>query len=181
MTQWPEGRARHGGIDELPLPEGPGRLWLCGKHAVGPSHEGLMAEVGLDVIVCLCESPEIAERYPSYVHWLEAEAGPEGSAIWFPIPDLHAPSADLALPFLDELRDHLRLGRRVLMHCGAGFGRTGTMAAALLMRMGMSRNDAVAAVSQARPSAGPEVGAQSDLLIDLASELQRPTRNCGSE
>lgn len=170
MTQWPRGRSRHGGIDELPLPEGPGRLWLCGKHAVGPDHEALMAEVGADLIVCLCEPAELAERYPGYVDWLSAQRRPGGRAIWFPIPDLHAPPADRARPFLGELRDRVRLGRRLLMHCGAGFGRTGTMAAALLMQMGTSRDDAVAAVAQARPAAGPEVGAQADLLEDLALE-----------
>lgn len=174
MTQWPRGRSRHGGIDELPLPEGPGRLWLCGKHAVGPDHLAVMAEVDADLIVCLCEPAELAERYPAYVDWLAAEGRPGGCAIWFPIPDLHAPPADRVRPFLGELRGRVRLGHRLLMHCGAGWGRTGTMAAALLMHMGMSRDESVAAVARARPAAGPEVGAQADLLDDLALEPHRP-------
>ena len=169
MTPWPRGRARHGGIDELPLPEGPGHLWLCGKHAVGPDHLALMAEVGADLVVCLCEPSELADRYPGYVEWLEAERRPGGKAIWFPIPDLHAPRVERVRPLLEQLGDSVRLGRRMLMHCGAGFGRTGTLAVALLMHMGVPLDDAVSAVRQARPRAGPEVGAQGDLLADLAS------------
>ena len=170
MTHWPRGRSRHGGIDELPLPEGPGRLWMCGKQAVGPDHEAVMADIGADLIVCLCEPAELAERYPAYVDWLSAERRPGGDAIWFPIPDLHAPPAERVRPFLEELSERVRLGRRVLMHCGAGFGRTGTVAAALLMHMGVSRDEAVAAVGKARPAAGPEVGAQTELLAELALE-----------
>ena len=41
-----------GGIHEIPLPPtAAGRLWLCGKHAIGPDPEGLMDEVGADVVV----------------------------------------------------------------------------------------------------------------------------------
>lgn len=128
-----------------------------------------MAEVGADLVVCLCERDELADRYPGYVTWLASEAGSGGKAIWFPIPDLHAPPVARVRPFLDQLRDSLRTGRRLLMHCGAGIGRTGTMAAALLMHMGTPHTDAVSAVGEARPMAGPEVGAQTDLLISLAA------------
>lgn len=169
MTRWPTGRARHGGIDELRLPVGPGRLWLCGKHAIGPDHAGAMAETGADLIVCLCERPELTDRYPAYVEWLELQSGPDGEAIWFPIPDLHAPSPDRVRPFLEQLAEHLQSGRSLLMHCGAGIGRAGTMAAALLMHMGISHENALSAVASARPMAGPEVGAQTQLLALLAS------------
>ena len=174
MTQWPSGRARHGGIDELTLPDGSGRLWLCGKHAVGPDHQTAMAEVGADLVVCLCERDELVDRYPGYVEWLGAQAGSGGEAIWFPIPDLHAPPVERVRPFLDQLRDSLRAGRRLLMHCGAGIGRTGTMAAALLMHMGVPHADAISAVGEARPMAGPEVGAQTELLASLAATAEGP-------
>jgi protein-tyrosine phosphatase len=164
---WPVERSVDGGVDEIPLPRGPGRLWLCGKHFVGDDPELALAAVDADRIVCLCEPSELAARYPVYVAWLETEGN--SKAIAFPIPDLHAPELDAALPFLDQLVDLLAGGQVLLMHCGAGIGRAGTMAAALLIRMGSERTVAVDTVARSRPMAGPEAGAQSELLVALAA------------
>ncbi len=120
-------------------------------------------------IVCLCERHELEERYPNYIAWLTRES--EARAIWFPIPDVHAPGIDAAVPFLETLRAQVVLGEGLVMHCGAGIGRSGTMAAALLMSMGADRLAATAAVAEHRPMAGPEVGAQESLLVDLAAHL----------
>jgi len=128
-----------------------------------------MAETGADLIVCLCERPELIDRYPAYVEWLELQSGPDGQALWFPVPDLHAPSLERVRPFLEQLSEHVQAGRSLLMHCGAGIGRTGTMAVALLMHMGIPHDDALSTVARARPMAGPEVGAQTQLLALLAS------------
>ena len=132
-----------------------------------------MVETGADMIVCLCERPELTDRYPAYVEWLELQARPDGQAVWFPIPDLHAPSLERVRPFLDELGGHVQAGRSLLMHCGAGIGRTGTMAAALLMHMGIPHEEALSNVASARPMAGPEVGAQTQLLALLESASRR--------
>lgn len=128
-----------------------------------------MAETGTDLIVCLCERPELIDRYPAYVEWLELQNHPDGQAVWFPIPDLHAPSLERVRPFLEELADHVQEGRSLLMHCGAGIGRTGTIAAALLMHLGIPHEEALSNVASARPMAGPEVGAQTQLLALLVS------------
>lgn len=128
-----------------------------------------MAETGADLIVCLCERPELIDRYPAYVEWLDLQSRPDGEAVWFPIPDLHAPSLDRVRPFLEQLAGRVQSGRSLLMHCGAGIGRAGTMAAALLMQMGIPHEEALSAVASARPMAGPEVGAQTQLLALLAS------------
>jgi hypothetical protein len=169
MSQWPAGRARHGGVDEIPLPEGPGRLWLCGKHFVAPDPVDALAACPADRIVCLCERHELDQRYPGYVSWLAANQGQ--AAIWFPVPDLHAPPVAEALPLLARLRQLVHAGHSVLMHCGAGIGRAGTLAAALLMDMGVDRPQALATVATARPLAGPEAGAQTELLEELATAL----------
>jgi protein-tyrosine phosphatase len=169
---WPRGRALHGGVDEIPLPEGPGRLWLCGKQFVGPDPEKALAEAGADRVVCLCERQELVDRFPAYVSWLTAHTGDgEVGAIWFPIPDLHAPGLATVRPFLERLRAGVAAGHGFLVHCGAGIGRAGTMAAALLMTMGSDRISAVATVARHRPMAGPEAGSQEDLLIQLESSL----------
>jgi len=158
----PGQRSRDGGVDEIPLPAGDGRLWLCGKHFIGPDPEGAIASVGADLVVCLSERHEIAERYPAYVEWLQANA--PDRALWYPIPDLHAPGAAAADALLDSLHAQLAEGRSLLVHCGAGIGRAGTVAVALLVGFGVPLADALVSVRDHRAMAGPEAGAQTELL-----------------
>ena len=168
MTGWPASeRSRNGGVDRVSLPDSPGGLFLCGKHFVGPDPEGAIARVGATVVVCLSEEPELDDRYPEYVSWLRVNQ--PARAVWFPIPDLHAPAVDDAEQMLEQLRARLEDGATLLVHCGAGIGRAGTIAAALLITMGLELDDALATVAAHRPTAGPEVGAQADLLTALAA------------
>jgi protein-tyrosine phosphatase len=134
---------------------------------------GALAACRADTIICLCERHELDQRYPAYVSWLGVNEGQR--ATWFPVPDLHAPPVAEVLPFLAQLRQLVQAGQGVLMHCGAGIGRAGTLAAALLMRMGVDRTHALAIVAKARPLAGPEAGAQTEVLEDLATALPGPT------
>ena len=78
--------------------------------------------------------------------------------------DLHAPSVLELAEFVDALHARLVAGERLVINCGAGIGRAGTVATALLMRTGMSRVDALATVRAHRPMAGPESGTQSEVL-----------------
>jgi protein-tyrosine phosphatase len=169
MTDWLGARGRDGGIDTVPLPITSGGLSLCGKHAIGPDHGAAMARCGATTVVCLVEAYELADRYPDYLHWVRTNRG--GKAVWFPIHDLHAPTQADVAPFLTDLVRRLEDGEHLLMHCAAGIGRTGTMAACLLMQLGMTRDDALAHVAAHRPMAGPEVGAQ----MDLVNALGRPS------
>ena len=171
LPPWPTGRSRHGGVDRVPLPGVAGELWLAGKHFVGPDPEAALTEVGADTLVCLCERPELEDRYPGYVDWL----GADERAVWFPVPDLHAPAPEAAGRLIARIRARLEAGHTVLMHCGAGIGRAGTMAAALLVDMGHSLDSALATVAGSRPMAGPEVGAQTELLQALSRGSARPS------
>jgi protein-tyrosine phosphatase len=167
MGTWPHGRARDGGLDEVPLPPGPrGRLWLCGKHVVGPDPDGTLDRTGAAVLVCLNELGELSSRYPGYVEWLRAEQA--GRARWFPIPDLHVPEVEGLRELLAELQDRLEAGDGVVVHCGAGIGRAGTVAAALLMSLGLGHDEALERVRASRPGAGPQTAVQEDLLALLA-------------
>ena len=168
MTEidWRAERSRNGGADRIPLPEGvPGGLWLCGKHFIGPDVEIAFAKTGATTAVCLSQSAELADRYPAYVQWLRDNQ--PARAVWFPVPDLHAPTVETAQHFLDALVERVQRGEVLLVHCGAGIGRAGTMAAALLMRLGVSLDDAIATVASNRPMAGPEAGAQREFLESL--------------
>ncbi len=166
MVTWPVGRGVDGGIDEIPLPIQPGRLWLCGKHHIGPDVERAMTAVGASGVVCLNERHELDDRYPAYVRWLD-ESGPE-RVLWYPIPDLHAPRLDAAIELVGAIVDRLAGGERLVMHCGAGIGRAGTIGTAVLLAGGVRLDDALDTIARHRPMAGPEAGEQQALLAALA-------------
>ena len=112
-------------------------------------------------IVCLTERHELEARYPDYVRWLDQ--GGERS-LWWPTPDMHAPPVDSMISFVDDLVERLRRGDDLLVHCGAGIGRAGTTAACMLIRLGAGADEALRIVGEHRPMAGPEAGAQRDLV-----------------
>lgn len=167
-------RSTDGGVDELALSEVAGRLWMCGKHAIGPDVEEARARAGdADVVVCLVERHELVGRYDAYLRWLDSG---DPSAMWRPIPDLHAPSVEVAAGLVTEIVKELEVGRGVLLHCAAGIGRTGTLAAAVLMRLGEGLAGALERVGAARPMAGPEAGTQMELLMALAPATEPDAR-----
>ncbi len=84
----------------------------------------------------------------------------------FPITDRTAPASGRQAEFdqlLDELLTDLAAGRRVAIHCQAGLGRTGLLAAGLLVRSGTGPDDAIAIVRSARPGS-IETSGQEDFI-----------------
>lgn len=74
--------------------------------------------------------------------------------VFAPIVDGSIPSAAFEATWNElgpRVRTILRHGGRVLIHCRAGLGRTGLLAATLLVELGASPQSAIAAVRRARP------------------------------
>ena len=159
-------------IDRIPLPCSDGALWLCGRHDVAPDPEGALAYAdGASTIVCLNGVDELERSFPGYVEWLRQHRG--GRAIWFPIGNFGAPSARQAMPIVRMIVERLDAGEGVVMHCAAGQGRAGTMAACVLMALGQPEAQAVRTVASNRAFAGPGNAAQWALVEGVAATVDR--------
>lgn len=73
-----------------------------------------------------------------------------------PIVDLSAPGPGFEAawpPVATQLRRRVTNGERTLVHCRGGLGRAGTVAACMLVELGVAPRDAVDRVRVARPHA----------------------------
>ncbi len=151
-------------IDELRLADCKGVIGVTfcpGKHDwFGEWARDLDADLdaicdwGAHVVVTLIEKQEF--------HLLRVGELPDGIArrgmTWhhMPIRDVSIPDATFEERWETigkELCDRLRVGERVLVHCRGGLGRAGTVAARLLVELGMEPDEAITAVRQTRPGA----------------------------
>jgi protein-tyrosine phosphatase len=127
-------------------------------------------EAGLDVVVSLLTTDEIADLD------LNQEAnyceGHDLQFLQFPIPDLGVPSSrEAGLDLLGKLYKALAAGKSVALHCRQGIGRSGLIAASLLVLSGLDPRMAFQRVSTARGFPVPETSEQRDWVIEFARKL----------
>ncbi len=140
-------------------------MTLCpgkkGKALYGPRWDRDLAldiEVlrrwGAAVVVTLVETEELdLLRVPGLGAAVVA-AGMDW--VHLPIPDLQAPGEEFRRGWIrrgPELHRVLSDGGKVVLHCRGGLGRTGTVAALLLMECGVPAQQAIEQVRLARPGA----------------------------
>jgi atypical dual specificity phosphatase len=90
-----------------------------------------------------------------------------------PVTDFTAPTLDQVRQFQEFLRAAEAEGRAVVVHCGAGLGRTGTMLACALVGRGMSAQEALDRVRTLRPYS-IETVEQEDCVRRFAEVLTKP-------
>ncbi len=150
-------------IDSLPFPGSSGVIGLsrCPGTGLGNPLQrgkvlqeeiGSIAEWGATAVLTLNETSELQWLG---VDGLGAAVSAAGMQWWHcPIVDFRAPGPDFEAvwqPVGPSIEERLLSGERILIHCLAGLGRTGTIAARLLMEQGMAPQDAIGRVRMARP------------------------------
>lgn len=113
-----------------------------------------VAEWGAIAVVTLVEAHELVALR---VENMGAAVAARGMR-WFhlPIPDVMAPGPAFEVAWADAgsvLRSILRGGGDVFVHCKGGLGRAGTVAARLLVELGVDPEQAIADVRAARAGA----------------------------
>lgn len=153
----------------------PGKLYL---HSMPGRYEPFartVAEIqmhGISEVICLVPLEEIEFKSPDYARALR-NGGTPWHQVMFPIVDYGVPSNLQAyLQLVVQTADSLRAGTNVLAHCGAGIGRTGTLAACVLVALGVPLNEALETVHAAGSYA--ERPEQLELIEWVAGSLATP-------
>lgn len=144
--------------DLLPLRrDGAGLLLTPCPGTRGPAPDAALADLqaaGAEAVLTLMPTAEMVANGVANLDELCARLGLQ----WFhfPIEDERAPGADFAAAWEEQrLAVHRLLdeGRKIAIHCKGGSGRTGLMAAQILLERGWSSEGARDAVKLLRPSA----------------------------
>jgi protein-tyrosine phosphatase len=91
----------------------------------------------------------------------------------FPITDHGLPvSADAFVALIERLHEQSRQGRGIVAHCYAGIGRSTLVAASLLVRAGLTLDDALERISASRGWPVPDTRAQRQWLEQLEPRLR---------
>lgn len=157
-------------VPELPQ-EGTLLIWRA-PRLVGagfhPDDLERLRDRSVSVVVCLLEDDEL-ERYGESLAMRQAAAAAAGmESTSLPVEDFHVPTHDQFTALYTAIDNHLGRGEAVLVHCMAGLGRAGTVAAGMLIGQGMSAPDAITLVRWVRPGA-IQSQAQEDFLASLAA------------
>jgi len=126
-------------------------------------------KAGLNVVVSLLEKDEAAQFELDHEGDVAESKGVR--FVSFPIPDRGVPASTReALSLFSTISAALEAGKNVAMHCRQGIGRSGLIAAGVLLTSGMGVDKALELVGAARGEVVPETQAQLQWIKHLPSE-----------
>ena len=152
-------------------PDVAGRLYLHslpGRVEPFDQCRAALERHGVTRVVSLLALDEIRRKSPDYAEAIGARTLP---CAWeaLPVPDFGVPAdMDEFAALTRRLAEGVRAGERVLIHCGAGIGRTGLLAVCLLLALGLPLPEAAEAVRAA--GAGPETPGQRRWVEKFAEQ-----------
>ncbi len=130
-----------------------------------------ISHFGIKCLVSLLEEHEIRELGLSSAAKLCASNGI--SFINFPIKDRSVPpSTTKIFDVIEDVYQRISNGENTVIHCRAGIGRTGLLAASVLVKHGHSPIDAFLMVSKARGVNVPDTPDQTDWVKSNQKKLQ---------
>lgn len=165
----------------MPVPGTPGRLHLsaCPGTWEGPADLATVrrdlariAASGARVLVTLVEASELPLPRDAW----RAEVTAAGlEPVHLPIPDYGVPDAGFEAAWRAAgLAERLGRGETIALHCRAGLGRTGTIAARLLVECsGLDAEAAIARVRRDHRAEAVETAPQAHYLRTLVAGLSR--------
>ncbi len=92
-----------------------------------------------------------------------------------PIPDFSTPTQEQIEEFVTFVNNLLSSKKKIVVHCEAGIGRTGTMLACYLVSKGYSAEKAISEVRKRRPGS-IETMEQEDTVVKYEERLSRKRR-----
>lgn len=188
MTGTGDSRTGTAGLALLSVPDARGCLILTacpgGWGAAAWSRPALAADLatirraGAGLLVTLMEAGELAAAGLPPAAFADGCAALGMAWLHLPIRDMDVPDQSFEQSWQaagTAIRSQLGSGSAVAIHCRAGLGRTGMIAARLLMEAGMPARPAIAAVRGVRPGA-IETTAQEAYLAALEGRGIRAVR-----
>jgi protein-tyrosine phosphatase len=160
-------------LRRVQLPSGiSGSLFL---DAMPGRRESLVRQIeeisGQDIarIVCLASLREIAQKSPDYKQAIASNSLPCEREV-FEIPDFGVPQdREKFLALAKNVADWLRQGEKIMIHCGAGIGRTGTLAVSILLMLGSTLKESTRKVSEI--GSHPETADQRALVKWISNRV----------
>ena len=126
---------------------------------------------GIDILVSMLPSSEAEILGLTTEQEAAARAGLDFQS--FPLPDGGIPTAsEPYLAFVDLLREKLRAGHSVGVHCYASIGRSSLLLATILILEGLTPNDAFQRLTRARGTQVPDTRQQVEWIHSLAATLK---------
>ncbi|MGO9863504.1 MAG: dual specificity protein phosphatase family protein [Terriglobales bacterium] len=151
----------------------PGKLALASRPRGGDWLQEEMSawrRAGVDTVLSLL-TPE--EEHDLDLKHEASEAIAQGMKfVPLPIPDRQTPTSESEVSAaLDRIDADLAAGKNIVVHCRQGVGRTGLVAACLLVAKGLSPEAAVKTLSAARGAPVPETVEQRRWIDHYAAVL----------